>query len=216
MMPPHPQLTPAQTAQMVAYILSLGAAPKTPSLPVSGTYTPDVKDTLNKGAVVLRAAYTDQGGKGLPGAGAEQVVVLRSPTVIVANGEVSDGVTKFSGPTVPVEITIGAKSGAYVGFKAIDLSGITDVVFSASAPTQYLNSVGGKVEVRLDSPTGALLGETQGIEPSANMGGPPTMLRAELKPTTGVHDVYFVYRNPAAKEGANLLILTTATFGTTH
>jgi cytochrome c len=163
--------------------------------------------------VVLRASYVDQGGKGLPGAGAEQTVVLRVPTVVVASGEVSDGVTKFSGPTVPVEITIGAKSGAYVGFKGIDLTGISDVVFSASAPVQYLSSVGGKVEVRLDKPTGTLLGETSVIAPAAEMSGPPTMLRAALQPTTGVHDVYFVFRNADAKEGQNLFILTTATFG---
>ncbi|MEO5814645.1 MAG: hypothetical protein ABIT20_05135 [Gemmatimonadaceae bacterium] len=78
---------------------------------------------------------------------------------------------------------------------------------------RYLNSAGGSVEVRLDSPTGALLGETAGIEPSATMGGVPTMLRAALQPTVGVHDVYFVFRNATAKEGQNLLILTTATFG---
>ncbi|MDB4892666.1 MAG: carbohydrate-binding protein [Gemmatimonadetes bacterium] len=213
-MPPHPQLTLAQTTQMTAYILSLGAAPKTPSLPVSGTYTPDMaKDSAMKGAVMLRASYIDQGGKGLPGAGAEQTVVLRVPTLVVASGEVSDGVTKFSGPTVPVEITIGAKSGAYVGFKGIDLTGISDVVFSASAPVQYLSSVGGKVEVRLDKPTGPLLGETSVIAPAAEMSGPPTMLRAALQPTSGVHDVYFVFRNADAKEGQNLFILTTATFG---
>lgn len=29
-----------------------------------------------------------------------------------------------------------------------------------------------------------------------------------------VHDVYFVFRNPQAKEGQNLFIVTTATFGT--
>ena len=213
-MPPHPQLTDAQRAQMVSYILSLGTVPKTPSLPVAGKYAPDFgKDTAMKGAVMLRASYMDQGGKGLPGAGAEQVVVLRNPTVVVASGEVSDGVTKFSGPTVPVEITIGAKSGAFVGFKNIDLTGISDVVFSASAPVQYLSSVGGKVEVRLDKPTGTLIGETQMIAPQAEMTGPPTTLRATLQPTSGTHDVYFVFRNADAKEGANLFILTTATFG---
>jgi cytochrome c len=214
MMPPHPQLTEAQASRIVAYILSLGAAPATPSLPVSGTYTPDLtQDSVVKGAVVIRAAYTDKGANGLLGAASEQSVVLRAPTLIVASGEISDGVTKFSGPTVPVEITIGAKSGGYIGFKALDLTGITDVVLAATAPMQYLNSVGGKVEVRLDSPTGALLGETSMIEPSAKMDGPPTMLRTALQPTTGVHDVYFVFRNATAKEGQNLLVLTTATFG---
>ena len=213
MMPPHPQLTPDQASRMVAYILSLGTVPATPSLPVSGMYTPDLtKDSTVKGAVLLRAAYTDRGANGLLGAASEQTVVLRAPTLIVAGGEVAEGVTKFSGPQAPVEVTIGAKSGAYVGFKGLDLTGITDVVFSASAPVQYVNSVGGKVEVRLDKPDGALLGETPVIEPSATLGA-PTLLRAVLKPTTGVHDLYFVFRNAAAKEGSNLLALTTATFG---
>ena len=214
MMPPHPQLTEAQASQIVSYILSLGTL--TPSLPVSGTYTPDVTlDSTGKGAVVLRAAYTDQGAKGLLGTGAEQTVVLRAPTLIVASGEVSDGVTKFSGPQAPVEVTIGGKSGAYVGFKGLDLTGISDVVFSATAPVQYLSAVGGKVEVRLGAPNGALLGETSVIEPSPTMGA-PTMLHAALQPTAGVHDVYFVFRNAEAKEGRNLLVLTTATFGTPH
>ncbi|MEO8620130.1 MAG: ThuA domain-containing protein [bacterium] len=213
MMPPHPQLTDAQASRIAAYVLSLGAAPRTPSLPVSGTYSPGVtQDSSGKGAVVLRASYTDKGAFGLLGTPAEQSMVLRVPTVIVATGEVSDGVTKFSGPQAPVEITIGTKSGAYVGFKALDLTGISEVVFSASAPVQYLNCVGGKVEVRLGSPTGTLLGETPAIEPAAAMGG-QTMLRAALQPTAGVHDIYFVFRNPQAKDGQNLLVLTTATFG---
>ncbi|MEP7000914.1 MAG: c-type cytochrome, partial [bacterium] len=213
MMPPHPQLTNAQASRIAAYVLSLGAAPATPSLPVSGTYSPSTaQDSSGKGAVVLRASYTDKGANGLLGSAAEQSLVLRVPTVIVATGEVSDGVTKFSGTQAPVEVTIGAKSGAYVGFKALDLTGITEVVFSASAPVQYLNSVGGKVEVRLGTPTGALLGETAAIEPAAMMGA-PTMLRASLQPTAGVHDIYFVFRNPLAKDGQNLLVLTTATFG---
>jgi cytochrome c len=213
MMPPHPQLTAAQTAQMAAYILSLGATPATPSLPLSGAYTPDAaRDSTGKGAVVLRAVYTDRGANGLPGSASEQTVVLRAPTLIVATGEVSDGVQKFSGPTAPVEVTIGGKSGAYVGFKEIDLTGISDVVFSANAPVQYLNSVGGKVEVRLGAPDGALLGETPVIASSTTMGA-PTLLRAALQPTAGVHDIYFVFRNAEAKEGQNLFILTTATFG---
>ncbi len=212
MMPPHPQLTLAQATQMASYILSLGTVVATPSLPVSGTYSPNATpDSAGKGAVVLRAAYTDRGANGLVGAASEQTVVLRAPTVIVASGEVSDGVTKFSGPMAPVEVTIGGKSGAYVGFKGLDLTGITSVTFSATAPVQYVNSVGGKVEVRLGAPDGALLGETSAIEPSATAGG-STQLRTALKPTIGMHDVYFIFRNAQAPEGRSLFILTTATF----
>jgi hypothetical protein len=40
----------------------------------------------------------------------------------------------------------------------------------------------------------------------------PSRLRAALTPTSGLRDVYFVFRNEAAKEGQNLFVLFTAAF----
>jgi cytochrome c len=211
MMPAHPQLTEAQASAMVGYILSLGQ-PRTPSLPVRGSYVPGpATDSAMQGVVVLRAAYTDRGANGLRGASADKAVVLRAPTVVVARGEVADGVQKYAGPEVPVEVSIGSRSGAFVGFKQLDLSGVSAIVFSAIAPVPNVNAAGGKVEVRLDSATGALIGETAVIQPQTAMGA-PSPLRAALRPTAGVHDVYFVFRNETAKEGQNLFVLFTATF----
>jgi cytochrome c len=139
---------------------------------------------------VLRAAYTDRGANGAPAALGEKVVVLRAPTVVVASGQVADGVQKYKGPEVPVDIAI---------------------VFSAVAPVPQLNSADGKVEVRLDSATGPLVGETEVIQPNPAM-APPTRLRAALRPTTGVHDLYFVFRNEQARDGQNLFVPSTATF----
>jgi cytochrome c len=182
----------------------------TPSLPPRGSYTPP-DSARGGGAVVLRAAYTDRGANGLPGASAEASVVLRAPVVVVASGELSDGIQKYAGPEVPIEITIGARSGGYVGFKQVDLTGVSAIVLSAMAPVPQLNSVGGKVEVRLDSATGAMIGETEAIQPAATMGA-PTQLRASLAPITGARDVFFVFQNPEAPQGRNLFILMTATF----
>src|SRR6185295_10847214 len=162
-------------------------------------------------ALVLRAAYTDRGANKVPAASAEKTLVLRAPTVVVASGEFEDGVQKYKGPEVPIEVTIGGKSGAYVGFKQLDLTGVSAIVFGAMAPEPQLHAVGGKVEVHLDSATGPLVGQTDAIQPSATMGA-PAQLRAALTPTTGVHDVYFVFRNPDAPQGRSLFILTTATF----
>jgi cytochrome c len=161
--------------------------------------------------VVLRASYTDRGANGLPGASTEQALVLRAPTVVLARGEIGEGVQTVANPQLPVDFTIGGRSGAHVAFKQIDLTGISGVTFSALAPVQFFNAAGGTVEVRLDRPDGALLGETPRIEPSPTLGG-PAPLRAALEPTTGTHDVYFVFRNPQAPAGRNLLVLTTATF----
>jgi cytochrome c len=211
MMPAHPQLTESQASAMVAYILSL-AQPRSPSLPVRGSYTPAAAtDSSPHGVVILRAAYTDRGANGVRGAPASKVVELRAPVVVVAHGQVADGVQKYAGPEVPVEVTIGSRSGAFVGFRQLDLTGVSAIVFSALAPVPNVNSVGGKVEVRLDSVTGVLVGETEHIQPQATMGA-PAQLRAALTRTSGMRDVYFVFRNDQAKEGQNLFVLFTAAF----
>ncbi|MGH7638297.1 MAG: c-type cytochrome, partial [Gemmatimonadaceae bacterium] len=212
MMPAHPQLTESQASAMAAYIMSLGQERKeTPSLPTRGTYALPDSATATQGAVVIRAAYADRGANGLPAAAAQKTVVLRAPTVIVASGDTADGIQKYKGPETPIEVAIGTRSGAYVGFEKIDLTGISAITFSALAPEPQLNAIGGKVEVRLDSATGPLLGETETIRPTSTM-GPPTQLRAPLRPTAGTHDVYFVFRHADAAQGRNLFILTTATF----
>ncbi len=95
--------------------------------------------------------------------------------------------------------------------KQIDLTGVVAVVFAATAPTQY-QSKGGKIEVHLDSPTGALLGESELISPSADPVAHPAQLRTALRPTSGMHDVYLVFRNPDAKGDAFLFGVLTATF----
>ncbi|MEO6526974.1 MAG: ThuA domain-containing protein, partial [Gemmatimonadaceae bacterium] len=215
MMPPHPQLTDAQATQMVAYVLSLGAKSAGPSLPVKGEYTPPAQAATSpgvpqQGVVVLHAAYTDQGANGLPGATRDETLMLRAPTIIVATGELGEGVSKMQVPQMPVTMTMPSKSGSYSRFKQIDLTGISEVVIAATAPAQY--AVGGKVEVRVDSATGPLLGETEMLAASPGANTPPAQLHAALTPTSGMHDVYFVFRNEQAKAQQMMLIVLTATF----
>ena len=71
------------------------------------------------------------------------------------------------------------------------------------------------MEVHADSATGPLLGETAAIEPSATMGA-PAQLKADLAPTSGVHDVFVVFRNAAAPQGQSLFVVMTATFVHSH
>jgi cytochrome c len=51
-------------------------------------------------------------------------------------------------------------------------------------------TVGGKVEIRLDSPTGQLLG-TGDIEKGA-----PKPTKITISPTAGFHNLYLVFSNP--------------------
>jgi cytochrome c len=212
-MPAHPAVTEEQAAAMLAYIMSL-ADQKTsrPSLAARGAYVPPTgADAAPRGALILRAEYTDRGANGMPALSREKTVVLRSPNMVVASGELSDGVSKQSVPELPVEITVVSRSGASVALKQIDLAGIAAVTFSAVAPAQY-QATGGKIEVHLDSPTGALLGETDLIRPNANAAAPPAVLRTVLRPTSGVHDVHLVFRNPDSKGDGFMFAVLTATF----
>jgi cytochrome c len=215
MMPAHPALTDKQASAMLAYILSL-ADRKTsaPSLPDRGAYVPPAgSGDAPKGVLELRAAYTDRGANGMPAITKENSIVLRSPSVVVASGEFSEGVQKQSAPGLPVEITVVNRSGASAAFKQIDLTDVGAVVFSAVAPAQY-QAKGGKVEVHLDSPTGPLLGESELIRPTADTSAKPSLLRTALRPTSGLHDVYLVFRSPDAKGGGDQFLfgLLTATF----
>jgi cytochrome c len=198
---------------MLAYIMSL-ADKKTsvPSLPVRGTYVPPAASgDAPKSVVELRAAYTDRGANGMPPITREKAIVLRSPTVVVASGELSEGVSKQSVAELPVEITVVSRPGALVAFRQIDLTGVGAVTFTAVAPAQY-QARGGKIEVHLDSPAGALLGESDMIRPTTDPATPPSRLRTALRPTTGVHNVYLVFRNPDAKGDGFLFGVITATF----
>ena len=215
-MPAHPQITEAQASAMVAYILSLGARrTSAPSLPPRGAYIPPAgSGDAPNGVVVLRAAYTDRGANGMPAITKDKTIVLRSPSVVVASGERSEGVQKQSVPELPVEITVVNRSGASVALRQLDLTGVVAVTFLAVAPARF-QAKGGKVEIHLDSPTGPLLGESELIRPTTDTAAAPSRLRTALRPTSGSHDVYLVFRNPDAKGDQFLFGLLTATFEAT-
>jgi len=161
--------------------------------------------------LVLRAEYTDRGANGMPAITTEQALVLRSPSVVVATGAMSEGVSKQSAEGIPVPITVVSRSSSSVALKQIDLTGVGAVTFMAVAPTQY-QAKGGKIAVHLDSPTGALLGESEPIRPTADQA--PVRLRLPLRPTSGLHDVYVVFGKgdtPAEGDGFMFGVLT-ATF----
>ena len=213
MMPAHPQLTEEQASSMVAYILTLADRPTlAPPMPPRGAYTAaDSMGNAPQGVLVLRAAYTDRGANAMPAITDEKEIVLRAPSVVVASGELSEGAQKQSAPGIPVAITVVSRAGASAKLKQIDLTGVAAVVFSALAPTKY-QALGGSIEVRVDSASGPVIGKSELIRPTADSSAPPALLRAALEPTTGVHDVYFVFRSPDAKGDQFLFALLTATF----
>ena len=217
-MPAHPALTAEQADAMVAYIRSLadsGVAALPPSLPVRGAYTPAAgSGDAPHGMVLLRAAYTDRGANRVPAITTEKTLELRSPTVIMANGELSDGVSKQTDERAPVPIAVANRSGSSVALKQIDLTGVGAVTFLVAAPAQY-QAKGGKIEVHLDAPTGALLGESEPIRPTTDQAPASRRVPLTATATSGVHDLHFVFRNPEATGDGFLFGVLTATFEAT-
>ena len=229
-MPPHPGLTLDEARTIVRAMLSIKEEVFR-NLPLSGRYTPRVPpQETGSGVFLIHAAYTDNGADGLPPLTADAIRVLRSPLIMARNADVKRGVTgevAFGG----IERGVKAAPESYIGFKEIGLSGVSKLAL-------WLGSVdvGGTIEIRQGSPTGTLLasetiaasppkeglrgGAYGGIEGGVydNVGaaaaavlGPPTVT-VTIKPLVGVHAVYLVFKNPAARPTDTLMTINAVKF----
>jgi cytochrome c len=206
----HPQLSTEEASEMTKFILSLSDKAAEKSLPTKGSFTTKVAEKdKGFGTYILRAAYEDQGANGLSSIVSEQTYTLRNSKIPPHGFDKYEDINKmsFSGNA----LCIVAKSGAYMALNQVDLTAITIVDFTVSAPIARLNAAGGKIELRLGSPKGKLIGETAFIEPSDASGFAGAPVRAKIAPTEGVQDIYVIFQNPKA-DGRSLMVLTGVEF----
>ncbi|GHB83604.1 ThuA domain-containing protein [Persicitalea jodogahamensis] len=207
----HPQLSTADAADMVKYILSVsGEAASANALGTEGNYTASVPEgDKGKGVFIVRASYEDKGANGLPSLRSEQTLVLRNAKMDVHGFDTYDNINKmsFGGNN----LMIPAKSGAFAEIKNLDLTGVSELRLLAAAPKAQLNANGGKVELRLDSPTGKLIGESTFLEASDAVGFAPSPLTIPVKlpaPSDNKpHDVYLVFVNPEHPLGSLMVVM---------
>ncbi len=198
----HPQLSSEDASEMVKYILSIAnEKPKAKSLPVKGTFAAKVPASdKGEGVYIVRAAYEDQGAMGMPPLRSEQSFVLRNSKIGPHDFDVYEDINKmaFAGN----KLAIPSKNGSYMVLKQVDISGVKAVEIAATAPKPQLNAAGGKVQVRLGSPTGKLIGQSEFLEPSDQMSFAPKIITALLNVPKDLadklQDVYLVFVNPDA------------------
>jgi cytochrome c len=202
----HPQLTASEAADMVKYILSFSEEKKDKNtLPIKGSYATTVSASdKGQGVYILRAFYQDKGANNLPPLASEQTFVLRNANMSPHKFDKYENVSKMS--FAGNELAIPSKSGSYMILNQIDLTGIKEVLLLITAPKAQLNAQGGKIEVRIDSPTGKLLGESGMIEPSDQGGFAPVPIKIAISPTENYHDLYLVFQNPKA-DGSLMVVL---------
>ena len=212
-MPAHPLITMHEASTLAAYMLSVKES-RLSTLPLSGTFTPTIPQGDNgRGSLVIRAVYSDKGAGDLPMQTAEALTVLRAPKLGPTQAEMQQGIL-----VAPARGTSGAiipKADSHIGYRRLDLTGITRAEVLAQASARNGNT-GGTIEVRTGSPTGPMIGQgsvrlpgSSGAGLAATPAGRP--LEIALKQTTGVHDVYFVFKNPAATAIQPLMTLSSIT-----
>lgn len=179
----HPQIKKDDAKEIVRYIMSLANEKGPDKKPVKGEYVTAAKQ--KEGSYIFTASYTDKGNANLGPQTSTTTVALRPAKVkAVQNDEVKDA-TKVELPTKS-EVLAPVKNGSYAVYKDIDLTDISTLSFMVYAEPS--RTVGGKIEVRLDSPTGALIGE---VEVPDNKVG---VLNASIRrPDDKLHNVYLVF-----------------------
>lgn len=179
----HPQIKKDDAKEIVRYIMSLANEKGPDKKAVKGEYVTTAKQ--KEGSYIFTASYTDKGNANLGPQTSTTTVALRPAKVkAVQNDEVKDA-TKVELPTKS-EVLAPVKNGSYAVYKDIDLTDISTLSFMVYAEPS--RTVGGKIEVRLDSPTGALIGA---VEVPDNKVG---VLNAAIRrPDEKLHNVYLVF-----------------------
>jgi len=184
----HPDLAPESAKQMIDFILSL-SEPVQRSLPLQGTYK--TKEKGNPQSVYLvKASYTDGGANGVPAVYADSVIVLRSPELFFSTANLRKGSMNIKTPSTGGQLELMVKPGDYIGFEKIDLTGIKQL--------EVVGSGTGAIEIRLDSPTGEMIGQfVLDNSPDAATGNLSTSTKfrkyiARFSDVAGVHNIYLV------------------------
>ncbi len=201
----HPQISEEDAGEMVRWILSLGSPPKIKqSFPLSGEYAltpPPPKDKNAKptaGTYIFKASYRDRGSKSQSPLEGGETIAMRPA---FQQAEQADSMSKnirtyrpFNGDTVVLN---ELKSNSFFVFKHIDLMKVHSVAMGIGMSDSKYQFGGGRVEIRLGSTKGPLLGKAVLPHNGAKASMEFVEVSVPLLDSTddAFHDVYFVFKN---------------------
>lgn len=179
----HPQIKKEEAKEIVKYIMSLGNEKGPDKKPVKGEYVTVAKQ--KEGSYIFRASYTDKGNPVVGPQTSTSTVALRPAKLKATWNDEAKDATTVELPTKS-EVLAPVKNGSYALYKDVDLTDVSSLSCMVYASPD--RTVGGTIEVRLDSSTGALIGQTE--VSNSQMGTVTLSLR---KPDNKVHDLYLVF-----------------------
>jgi cytochrome c len=186
----HPQLSVKQASEIVSYILSVKEEGKnTVTVPPSGVIRPD----KSGGEYILSVTYQDKERMGIEANTVKKNFHFKSPRLKAVASDDDKAVAKLGESVVRF-----TENGSWLLFKNIDLTNISTVLFFVDP-----SGIGGKLALRLGSPTGHQIGTVSIPQPK----GKPkaganqknnhwTTVQMRPKPQAGNHDLYIVYTDP--------------------
>jgi cytochrome c len=210
----HPQLTKAQTTEMVEYILSLAKEEKVKSLPLAGKAnfaTVSPPGPTATAAYVLTVSYEDNGANGMPSLSTTKQFVFKSPVISMAEAtDLKGGIRKSS--AAGFNFLDNVKHNSSATLKDVDLTGVTRLNLTT---TEMGASKGGEIEVWLDSAEGTKIGTVSfanapKIEVQSGIFMRPSGI--SIKPVSGKHNLVLVFKNEAAGD-ENLFIFGQLSLG---
>ncbi len=207
-MPAHPGISQNDAESMVKYIVNISNK-NIKSLPIKGTYTTQIpKGDNGNGTFIVRASYTDRGNNTVPKQTSESTIILRKPIVNASLAEFMKGATvKVNGADGLVTVIPTANS--HIGFRKLDLTGIKEIELKVATSPREKN-LGGIIEIRTGSPSGLLIGQAL-VEPAEDQ-ALSKAVKTEIKETSGLNDLYFIFKNDKAKPIEPLMSITTISF----
>ena len=210
-MPAHSAITDNDARSIAKYMMKAGSK-SVSRMPVKGTYPVKLpKDDTGSGTYLIRAAYTDRGKGVIPKLTSENNIILRKPSIEASSADISEKVTiKVNG--IDGIVNVIPVANGYIGFKELDLQGIKQIELIVTTSVREENP-GGTIELRLDSPAGMLVGSTEVSDVTDEILGEKSAPRKiDLKPVTGLHTVYFVFKNSKSSPLTPLFSLSNIKF----
>lgn len=199
----HPQLSPEDVGEMVRWILSLGAVAKPKqTMPPSGSYalvTPAAQHgkPAAPGTYIFKASYQDKGSGTQGSLESGEVLALRPAFQQAEQADsLSNGIINFrpfGGDTVLLK---ELKNKSFIMYKHTDMTGIHAIAVGVGLGDGLNKFAGGRIEIRLDAPNGALLGKADiKAKNTARMEFAEINVPIKHISDGKFHDLYLVFRN---------------------
>jgi cytochrome c len=156
---------------------------------------------------VLHASFTDSGANGAEPATSQKILALRHPRVEAEGFDGSHQVGVQRTGRNNASLIKNIYNDSYLVFRGIDLTHIEQLEYGIV--TNPLHSSGGRIELHLDAPDGTLASTAEiGADiaaDSAYFGAQE--ISADVNPTSGEHDLFFVFKNERGTTPEALFLL---------